>query len=83
MRARTMANYRFTDAEVDWARPQRDLADQALQARVPLLDLLPQFQALPNHDDLFLPIDTHFTAYGHEATAQMLAQFIESGGYVK
>jgi lysophospholipase L1-like esterase len=82
MRARTMANYRFTDAEVDWSRPQRDLADQALRDRVPLLDLLPQFQDLPDRKNLFLPIDTHFTAYGHAVTAQIIAQYVESSGYV-
>jgi hypothetical protein len=83
MRARTMANFRFTDAEVDWSLPQRKLAGEAAQDRVPLLDLLPEFQAMPNRADLFLPIDTHFTAYGHEVTAQALAQFIESSGYLK
>jgi lysophospholipase L1-like esterase len=83
MRARTMANYRFTDAEVDWSRPQRNLADQALRDRVPLLDLLPQFQDLPDRNELFLPIDTHFTAYGHAVTAQIIAQYIESSGYAK
>ena len=83
IRARTMSNYRFTDDEVDWSRPQRELADQALRDRVPLLDLLPQLQALPDRKELFLPIDTHFTAYGHAITAQIIAQYVESGGYVK
>jgi lysophospholipase L1-like esterase len=83
MRARTMANFRFTDVEVDWSLPQRKLADVAAQDRVPLLDLLPEFLAMPNRADLFLPIDTHFTAYGHAVTAQALAQFIESSGYLK
>jgi lysophospholipase L1-like esterase len=83
MRARTMANFRFTDADVDWARPQRDLAQQAQADDVPLLDLLPQFQSMPNRADLFLPIDTHFTAYGHEVTAQAIADYLESGGYLK
>ena len=78
-----MSNYRFTDDEVDWSRPQRELADQALRDRVPLLDLLPQLQALPDRKELFLPIDTHFTAYGHAITAQIIAQYVESGGYVK
>jgi lysophospholipase L1-like esterase len=83
MHARTMANFRFSDTEVDWSRPQRELADQALQDRVPLLDLLPQFQSMPDRSDLFLPIDTHFTAYGHAVTAQALAHYIESSGLLK
>jgi hypothetical protein len=31
--------------------------------------LLSQFQSMPNRADLYLPIDTHFTAYGHAVTA--------------
>lgn len=83
MHARTMANFRFSDTELDWTRPQRQLAEQAVQDRVPVLDLLPQFQSMPNRSDLFLPIDTHFTAYGHAVTAQALAQYIETSGYLK
>jgi lysophospholipase L1-like esterase len=83
MRSRTMANFRFADTEVDWVRPQRELADVAVQQQVPLLDLLPQFQAMPDRDRLFLPIDTHFTAYGHEVTAQAIANYVKSGGYLK
>jgi lysophospholipase L1-like esterase len=80
MHARTMANFRFADSEVDWARPQRDLASVAAQAGVPLLDLLPVFQSNPNRADLYLRIDTHFTAYGHQFTADTLARYLESRG---
>jgi hypothetical protein len=83
MRARTMANFRFTDAEVDWARPQRELAAQARAAGVPMLDLLPVFQSLADRANLYLRIDTHFTAYGHQVTAETLARFLEEGGYLK
>jgi lysophospholipase L1-like esterase len=82
MRARTMANYRFADAEVDWTRPQRDLAAEAQAAGVPMLDLLPVFSADPNRADLYLRIDTHFTAYGHGVTANALAQYLQAGGYL-
>jgi lysophospholipase L1-like esterase len=82
MRARTMANYRFTDSEVDWTRPQRDLAAQAQAAGVPMLDLLPRFQADPNRADLYLRLDTHFTAYGHAFTANALAEYLSGGGYI-
>jgi lysophospholipase L1-like esterase len=82
MRALVMANFRFSADEVDWARPQRELAQQALADGVPLLDLMPVFQSMPDHVDLFLPIDTHFTAYGHAVAAQQIADFLESGRFV-
>ncbi len=82
MHAFTMANYRFADSEVDWTRPQRDLGAQAQAAGVPVLDLLPQFQADPNRANLYLRLDTHFTAYGHAATAQALAQYLTAGSYL-
>jgi hypothetical protein len=83
MHARTMENYRFSDDELDWTRPQRELAAQAEQAGLPLLDLLPTFQSDPNRANLYLRIDTHFTAYGHQVTAQAIAQYLESGGYLR
>ena len=82
MRSRVVANFRFRDDEVDWDRPQRDLAFEAQQAGLPLLDLLPLFRAIPDHADLYLRIDTHFTAFGHQLTAQALATFLEKGGYL-
>ena len=82
MHARTMANFRFTDAEVDWGRPQRDLAAQAAQVGLPVLDLLPTFQSMPDRANLYLRIDTHFTAYGHQITAQALAQFLQAQSYL-
>ncbi|MBV9324661.1 MAG: hypothetical protein JO352_12830 [Chloroflexi bacterium] len=82
MHARTMANYRFTDDEVDWDRPQRDLAGVAAADRVPMLDLLPEFRSMPDRANLYLRIDTHFTAYGHAVTAAAIARYLEDGGYV-
>jgi lysophospholipase L1-like esterase len=82
MRARTMANFRFSDAEVDWSRPQRELANVASADHVPELDLLSQFQSMPNRADLYLPIDTHFTAYGHAVTAEAIAHYLQQGGYL-
>ena len=83
MHSRVMANFRFSDSEVDWSRPQRDLAQVAASDQVPLLDLLPVFQSMPDRAELFLPIDTHFTAYGHAATAQDIAAYLQSGGYLR
>lgn len=82
MHARTMANFRFQDDEVDWDRPQRELATVAASAGVPMLDLLPQFRAMPDRADLYLRLDTHFTAYGHDVTAAAIARYLEDGGYV-
>ena len=82
MRSRTMANFRFRDDEVDWDRPQRDAATVAQQAGVPLLDLLPQFRALPDRSQLYLRIDTHFTAYGHAVTADAIASYLTTHGFV-
>jgi lysophospholipase L1-like esterase len=82
MRSRIMADYRFTDDEVDWDRPQRDLRTQADRAGVPTLDLLPVFRARPERTDLYLRLDTHFSALGHEVTAEQLADFLATGGWL-
>jgi hypothetical protein len=83
MRARTMANFRFREDEVDWDRPQRDLAAQARAAGLPVLDLLAQFRSLPNRGDLYFRVDTHFTAYGHDVTAHALSSFLQEAGYLQ
>jgi lysophospholipase L1-like esterase len=76
-RARVMADYRFAEAEVDWDQPQRLLRSQADQAHVPMLDLLPLFRGRADRAELYLHLDTHFTALGHAATADALAAFLE------
>jgi lysophospholipase L1-like esterase len=76
MRARVMADYRFADDEVDWDQPQRRLQAQADQAGIPMLDLLPVFRSRPDRADLYLRLDTHFTALGHAVTAEALASFL-------
>ena len=82
MHARTMANFRFSPDEVDWSRPQRELAAQAAAAGVPMLDLLPLFASDPDRANIYLRIDTHFTAYGHAFTASALADVLKSGNYL-
>jgi lysophospholipase L1-like esterase len=76
MRARVMADYRFSDSEVDWDQPQRLLAQQTTQLGLPELDLLPVFRARPDRAELYLRLDTHFTALGHAATADALTEFL-------
>jgi hypothetical protein len=83
MRARTMADFRFSDAEVDWDRPQRQVQAQADQVGLPVLDLLPLFRARTDRADLYLRQDTHFGALGHQVAAQALANFLEHSGYLK
>jgi hypothetical protein len=83
MRARTMADFRFSDAEVDWDRPQRQVQAQADQLGLPVLDLQPLFRARTDRADLYLRQDTHFAALGHEVAAQALANFLEHRGYLK
>jgi lysophospholipase L1-like esterase len=83
MRARTMANFRFRDDEVDWDLPQRNLSVQAQRVGVLMLDLLPLFRSLDDRASLYLRIDTHFSAYGHQVTADALARFLQDGGFVK
>ena len=77
MRARVMADYRFADDEVDWDQPQHRLGAEAARAGVPMLDLLPIFRARTDRADLYLRLDTHFTALGHAATAEALLDFID------
>jgi lysophospholipase L1-like esterase len=81
-RARTMADYRFSEDEVNWDRPQVELRAQAEQAGLTTVDLLPTFRASPERDALYLPNDQHFTALGHRAAADELARAIVAGGWL-
>jgi lysophospholipase L1-like esterase len=83
MHARTMYEFRFADDEVDWDQPQRQLALQAAQVGMPELDLLPLFRARPDRSQLYLRLDTHFTALGHQATADALAAFLQDKGLLR
>jgi lysophospholipase L1-like esterase len=82
MRARTMADFRFTQDEVDWSRPQRELMNQASQVGLSVLDLLPTFQARADRAQLYLRQDTHFSALGHQAVAEQLADTLAQGGWL-
>jgi lysophospholipase L1-like esterase len=80
MRARAMYEFRFAEDEVDWDLPQRQLAAQAAQVGLPELDLLAQFRSRADRAQLYLRLDTHFSALGHQATADALASFIQERG---
>jgi lysophospholipase L1-like esterase len=75
-----MADFRFREDEIDWDRPQREVQNQA--AGTPVLDLLPAFRARADRAQLYLREDTHFAALGHQAAADQLAQFLQSGGWL-
>jgi lysophospholipase L1-like esterase len=79
MRARSMYEFRFTDSEVDWDRPQRELSVQAQRVGLlQMLDLLPVFRARADRERLYLRQDTHFSALGHQITAEALAAQIQT-----
>ncbi len=82
-RQRAMADFQFTDAEVDWDRPQRELRSEAQAVDLPVLDLLPDFRGRVDRAALYLPIDTHFTKLGHQVVASTLAQFLEDSGLLR
>jgi lysophospholipase L1-like esterase len=80
-RGRTVAE--FGENRVDWERPQRELIAQATGAGLPVPDLLPELQALPRQDAVYLPVDQHFTAFGHRLSAELLANTILSSGWLR
>jgi lysophospholipase L1-like esterase len=82
-RVRTMTDYRFADDEVDWGRPQRELHAQADQAGLAVVDLLSAFRASPERDALYLANDQHFTALGHRAAAEELANAIVESHWLR
>jgi hypothetical protein len=83
MHARTMFEFRFVDDEVDWDLPQHQLALQASEVGIPELDLLPLFRSRADRAQLYLRLDTHFTASGHQTTADALASFIADRGLIR
>jgi lysophospholipase L1-like esterase len=83
MRARSMADFRLREAEVDWDRPQAQLLAQAQAAGVPVLDLLPVFRARPDRAQLDLRLDTHFSALGHAVVGQELARYLHQNGWLR
>jgi hypothetical protein len=76
-RARTMADFRFREDEVDWQRPQRELHARADALGIPVLDLLAVFQSRADHAQLYLRQDTHFAALGHQVAGVELGAFLE------
>ena len=67
-----------------WIGTVRSATSRALRPPTTcrMLDLLPEFRAMPDRADLYLRLDTHFSAYGHAVTAAAIARYLEDGGYV-
>ncbi len=81
--ARSLSDYRLSESDVDWDRPQRELSAQAQADGVQVLDLLPIFRARSDRDQLYLRLDTHFTALGHQVVGQQLASYLERSGWLR
>lgn len=81
-RANTIADFRFQQNEVDWDLPQRNVNAAADRLSLPLLDLLPGFRARPDRAQLYLRLDTHFSALGHKVVAEDLAAYLQQSGYL-
>ena len=60
------------------AAPNRRLARHLERRGVPTLDLLPAFLEREDRDDLYLPIDKHWTASGHDVATDATADFVRS-----
>lgn len=82
MHARAMSDFRFSEDEVDWTRPQHLLRQQADSLGLPVLDLAPDFQARSDRADLYLRVDTHFSALGHRVVAEELANYLQQSGWL-
>jgi lysophospholipase L1-like esterase len=81
-RYRSTYDFRFDESEVDWDRPQRQVAAAVSRLGLPELDLLPAFRARADADQLYLREDTHFSVLGHQVVAGALAEFLRNGGWL-
>ena len=57
--------------------PNRRLVGLLGREGVPVLDLLPAFNAQPRREELYLPIDKHWTSSGHALASATAAEFVE------
>ncbi len=81
-RYRSMYDYRFAESEVDWNRPQAQVAAEVDRLGLPELDLLPIFRERPDADQLYLREDTHFSALGHQVVAGALATYLRNANWL-
>jgi hypothetical protein len=70
-RAAWIARFGLFEADFDFERPGRVLAELAESAGIPCFDLAPAFRAgIAAGDTLFLPADNHWNAKGHALAAR-------------
>lgn len=60
--------------QLERARPQRLLAEWSATAGVPVIDLLPGFQAAGQDTPLYFHTDRHWNAAGHALAAQLIRE---------
>jgi hypothetical protein len=60
--------------DIDWARPNRMLAEALSQAGVSAVDLLPRFAELGASQRLYKPRNTHWNIAGNRLAAELIAE---------
>jgi len=74
----TQIKDKFPEMQLDWHQPTQILLEAATKAKIPVIDLYPYLVKHNTTDkQVHHPIDTHWTAYGHEVAAKALQPWIE------
>lgn len=76
-RAETLRTFALSPDEVNMDLPRREFAERDARESIPLIDLTAALRARPDAASLYFPIDEHFTAAGHQAAAEALAEGLE------
>ncbi len=72
------------DADFDWDRPNRELAERMTALGVPVLDLTAAFRAAAGQQRLYRLNDSHWNLAGNALAAQLLADWLRAeGGWPK
>jgi hypothetical protein len=71
-------DFRIDDADYDFMKPNTLVADLCggLIPNPAILDLLPAFRAAGSPEDLYYHGAGHFTPFGHDVAAEVLAEFL-------
>lgn len=68
------------DAEFDWDRPNRELAERVTELGVPVLDLTAAFRAAAGQQRLYRRNDSHWNLAGNALAAELLADWLRAEG---
>jgi lysophospholipase L1-like esterase len=74
--------WRLPDAAFDRDHGQRALAERLDAEGIGYVDLLPAFRAAPDSRELYYPVDPHWTAAGHRASAEHIRDAILRLGWL-